>query len=223
MTTIKDVRNVVQPLLQRYDDLALIGRTIVVKPVHHFVRGVRLERRMDPKLFLPTTDIYILFGYGHYPLGGFGDRFNDPASETPSVSDPHSIEAMFDLIEKEVLPYLRSMQTLESYIAFASQREFQSNYVFGDPIRFFLAIALGDFASALSIWESNSILRSNMDRLTPSLHPALRGEDEGELARLLHARERITVYGLKLTKIWETTPFPLELGIRSNSGIARLP
>jgi hypothetical protein len=54
MTTVAQVKQVVQPLLQSNPDLALVGRMIVVKPVHHLLRGVYLARSSDPDDFVPT-------------------------------------------------------------------------------------------------------------------------------------------------------------------------
>ena len=53
MTTVAQVKQVVQPLLQRNPDLALVGRMIVVRPVHHLLRGIYLARSSDPDDFVP--------------------------------------------------------------------------------------------------------------------------------------------------------------------------
>ena len=42
MTTIAQVRQVVKPLLERHADLALLGRYLLIKPVHHFTRASSL-------------------------------------------------------------------------------------------------------------------------------------------------------------------------------------
>lgn len=74
MTTIKDVRNVMRPLLERRSDLALIGRFVFVKPVHHLLRGVYLGASIVPTAFLAETMVQLLVpnstGYG-----GAGARY----------------------------------------------------------------------------------------------------------------------------------------------------
>jgi len=44
MTTVADVRKIVAPLLAAHDDLVLVGRMLAIKPVHHILRGVHLDR-----------------------------------------------------------------------------------------------------------------------------------------------------------------------------------
>jgi hypothetical protein len=61
MTTVAQVRQAVQPLLQRNPDLALVGRLIVLKPVQHMVRGIYIDRSLDPRLFVPTWSVLSLF------------------------------------------------------------------------------------------------------------------------------------------------------------------
>ena len=44
MTTAAEVKRMVQPLLSRHADLALVGRWIFVKPIEHFARAVLIGR-----------------------------------------------------------------------------------------------------------------------------------------------------------------------------------
>ncbi len=67
MTTVAQVKHAVQPLLQRNPDLVLAGRLIVVKPMHHILRGIHLGRSLDPLLFVPTWAVIFLFE----PCDGF--------------------------------------------------------------------------------------------------------------------------------------------------------
>src|SRR5215475_9613867 len=61
MTTVSQVREVVQPLLQRNPDLELVGRLVVIKPVHHILRGIYIDRSLDRQLFVPTWAVMFLF------------------------------------------------------------------------------------------------------------------------------------------------------------------
>ena len=69
MTTVAQVKQAVQPLLQRNPDLALVGRLLVIKPVHHVLRCVYIDRSLDPLSFVPTSSVLLLselkkeFGY----------------------------------------------------------------------------------------------------------------------------------------------------------------
>ena len=53
MTTAEQVKKLVQPLLARHADLALVGRWIFLKPVHHFARAILIDRTIGPKYFNP--------------------------------------------------------------------------------------------------------------------------------------------------------------------------
>ena len=61
MTTIAQVKRVVQPLLQRNPDLALVGRDVIITPVHHILRGITLMRSINPELFIPAWAVIFLF------------------------------------------------------------------------------------------------------------------------------------------------------------------
>jgi hypothetical protein len=49
------------------------------------------------------------------------------------------------------------------------------------------------------------------DWITKTLCPLVAANDRSGLVRLLRDREAHSVQHLKLTKLWEPTPFPLEL------------
>lgn len=54
MTTVAQVKKMVQPLLEQHSDLALVGRWIYLKPVHHVARAVLIDRKRcgGPTLFI---------------------------------------------------------------------------------------------------------------------------------------------------------------------------
>lgn len=69
MTTAAQVKKVVRPLLDRHADLALVGRYIYVRPVHHFARAILIDRMLDPAKSIGsfsglrrTTPIFPRFG-----------------------------------------------------------------------------------------------------------------------------------------------------------------
>ena len=50
MTTIKDVRDAMRPLIQRRNDLISTGRFVFIKPVQHLLRGVYIGSSIDPSV-----------------------------------------------------------------------------------------------------------------------------------------------------------------------------
>ncbi len=95
MTTVAQVRQAVQPLLQRNPDLALIGRLVVIKPVHHILRGVYIDRSLDPKLFVPTWSIIFYMPSRATKLGSTGEAVS-------LDQDPFGISASRHIPEEDV-------------------------------------------------------------------------------------------------------------------------
>jgi hypothetical protein len=60
MTTLAQIKRVTRPLLERNPDLALVGRLIVIKPVHHLICGVHFGGS-NPTVFRPTWIVNFLF------------------------------------------------------------------------------------------------------------------------------------------------------------------
>lgn len=44
MSTIADMKRLLQPYVDRHDDLALVGRAVIIKPVRHLMRGFFVDR-----------------------------------------------------------------------------------------------------------------------------------------------------------------------------------
>ena len=118
---------------------------------------------------------------------------------------------MCEVIEQQVLPMLRDIQTIDDFVTFASEQArfpwtyFGSNY-FNEP---YVHAARGDFETAVAIcnklpkWEST---RPQIEGLLPRLAEGRR-ED---VAELLHDWEAGSIKRLKLEKHWQPTPFPIE-------------
>ena len=60
MTTTAQVKEALIPLLARHSDLVLIGRFLIVKPLHHILRGVFVDRSSDKRSFEPHIVTYPL-------------------------------------------------------------------------------------------------------------------------------------------------------------------
>ncbi|MBZ9654101.1 hypothetical protein [Phyllobacterium lublinensis] len=234
MTTIAQVRQVVQPLLQRHADLALVGRYLLIKPVHHFTRGIFIERGgSSPKPFVPMTSVSLLFngstrmrlGWGlelcYFSFEGVDDDLarQEKADRLEfirwEIDHSPGIERMLRVIEI-ALDTLRPITTLETMVAFGTQ---PGNYTIPFERRVYtrllIAVATGDLDQALEIIDAPSMkpreIRQYMDQKYPTFYPALVAHDRQELARILHELEATTVKNLKYDKVWESTPFPLEL------------
>ncbi len=213
MTTIVQVREVMTPLLARTNDVALVGRFLIIKPVHHIMRGVFIDRSGDKNLLVPTTVADLLFQNRKRITLGWGERLYNRASPQWDVTRPETIEILYDMLETEVIPMLRRIISFDDFVAYASiirppfNNKFES-YRFTNML---LAVAKGEFDIARSIWRGDEQLRVYLNANEPSFHPALEAGDRSELVRLFNRWEEQTVKTFKLEKVWERTPFPFEL------------
>jgi hypothetical protein len=221
MTTAAQVKEVVQPLLQRNPDLALIGRMIVIRPVHHFLRGVYVDRSLDPDAFVPTGTINILFerqtdigfswGERIYRLGG-----------SWKINDPDLSVAICEAIESQALPVFRPITTIDDFVRFTSKERFPHEYLdLYDLTKVLVDVARGDLEAAYSICEYLRTdgarrrylpdMQDMYQRAVQELCPLVAADDRVGLAKLLHSYEAESVKNLKIEKHWEPTPFPIEI------------
>src|SRR5215813_4686086 len=120
MTTVAQVKQAVKPLLQRNPDLALVGRLVVVKPVHHILRGIYIDRSIDPLAFVPTWSVIVMceprrdftYRWGGRVYGSLGNW---------NINDPDFPVLMCDAIEREALLPMRSIVTIDDFVKFTSR------------------------------------------------------------------------------------------------------
>lgn len=224
MTTAAQVKKMVRPLLERNGDLALVGRWIYVKPVHHFARAILVDRTSSADHFSPQWAVVHLFrARRFFPLNWGGLLSDFRQGHWWSVkNDPNVADALVRSIEQQALPWLRTMSTLELYLAFVSQNLFRHHLYDKSTSEIIVHVACGYVNAARKIWEKHregwSIDKSHYDgedraefQRLRELGACLDADDRAGLAHLLHAWEAETVKNFKIEHLWEPTPFPLEL------------
>jgi hypothetical protein len=216
----------VRPLLESNADLVLVGRMIYLKPVHHFARAVLIGRTSSANRFSPRWTVIHLFEVRRIFTLNWGDYldellpglhgFNWP-TDAPSIA-----EGLCQAIEKQALPWLRTMSTLDLFLAFVSQNLFRHHMYDKGDAEVIVRVAQGYVDAARKICEQQ-IERWSTDkphydaddrahfRRLRELHPLVMKDDRTGLARLLHAWEAETAKNFKIEHLWEPTPFPLEL------------
>jgi hypothetical protein len=207
VTTVAQVKQLVGPLLQRNPDLVLVRRWVIVKPVHHILRGISIGRSLDPKSFVPTWAANFLF----QPDARFHFFWGTRMLGVWNV-DVHDLpEKLADAIEREALPTLRSIVTIDDFVRFAHGAWLEDHKPYVDA-------ALGDFDAAQSMCDffaglngHYGIRQEECEHVVRELCPLIEANDRPALARLLHKHESESVKSLKLEKFWEPTPFPIEL------------
>jgi len=218
MSTVAQVKKAMQPLLQRNPDLALVGRFVVIKPVHHILRGIHVDGS-SPWYFSPIWMANFLFGPSVAFDRIWGAHVYSPRKGGWAREDSAMYEELRDQIEQNVLPLLRQMQTIDDFAAFNSKERFDGQQLeLFDYLRIYVDIARGDFDSALKTSDHmkttgrySSRVPNIFGEITKELHPMLVANDRVGLARILKEWEQGQVKGRKLEKFWEPTPFPFEL------------
>ncbi|WP_342363203.1 hypothetical protein [Terrarubrum flagellatum] len=218
MTTLREVKKLVAPLLARHPDLALAERGIFLRPVHHFARFIYVSATSSANqfmlgwaataMFYPPTFVNVTQGE---TLGRKGRLWllDEPDVEDELVSN----------IENRALPKLRAMKTLRDYAGHALPKDpVQRSYLGRLDLRFRLAFGELDEAARLLSEEICAPDRTILDRESEGLSERVKevgagisAGDREAIARVLHRLEARMAASLKLEKIWEPTPFPLEL------------
>ncbi|CAN7599664.1 hypothetical protein LJR231_004453 [Phyllobacterium sp. LjRoot231] len=209
MTTIADVKRAMMPLLERHDDLALVGRMLVLMPVRNVLRFICIDRESDVYAFQVRTCMNLtFFNMGGWPLSGGWRLAADRGSW--DIRYPESLEVLRQMIE-EALPEMRRVTTIDEFVTYQTNsiKSLYRSSLRPDDLAL-IAIANGDLEKALSIVEP-AIASREID-WTPKYYKALKQWDRTALLDLLHEQQRRTIGALKLAKHFEPEPFGMEKG-----------
>ncbi|MGH6862358.1 MAG: hypothetical protein ACRECY_19100 [Phyllobacterium sp.] len=208
MTTAAHVKQAMRPLLERHDDLAIVGRFLIIKPVHHVLRSVCIDRRSNPDIFAVHSGCDMTFmGKSVWSLG-WGRDHHIP-KRLWNIHDAGSIQLLRDLLEQEVLPELRKVKSIDDFLAYVKPYMRSSDYDHNHHLWTWAAIAKGNFDEAISIVDA-ALAHWRLTK-EPKFYQALLARDRTALIAFLHESEAFTIGNFKLEKHWEPTPFPLEL------------
>lgn len=137
----------------------------------------------------------------------------------------------FDLVkvaEEDVLPKLRSVQSLRNYLDVALPKD-PAELKFCWGLRFVFAIAFGDLDAARDFLaeDKNGAYARRLNVYCNGLANRLLDQgaslsiaDKRMVAAYLHECEGYTVAKLKIAHIWERKLFPIEIGLDDNPAIA---
>lgn len=223
MTTKRQVKKLLTPLVERHDDLAQIGHWLMIKPVRHVLKGIVIAPTSSADWFEPTWAVaYSCENHEYYPLN-WGKRLHAGGRAHWRWSDRRMPEVLYRMIEQDVLPMLRTVDTLEEMVAFLRGREKTDTHltVDWDPLRYLpLQVARGKLDSAREVLDKRLLSGRNLwnepdmadefSAVVDPLKPLLLADDRKGLAEVLHGWEKMRIAKLEMEPIWEPTPFPLE-------------
>jgi hypothetical protein len=161
----------------------------------------------DPKSFVPTWAANFLFQPNARLHFFWGTRMKG----IWDVDVPDLAEKLADAIEREALPPLRSINTIDDFVRFA-------HGAWPEDHKPYVDVALGDFKAAQSMCDffaslngHYGIRQEECEHVFYGLCPLIAKNDRIAIAKLLHQHEAESVNRLKLEKYWEPTSFPIEL------------
>lgn len=230
MTTKQQIKELVQPLLERNADLVLVGHQRVwLRDVGSVGRMIRIDRTSRahccivdwriPMFFMPEAYSWECLGRCHDRLfrsessgGGQGWYWSDPTMAADFVTR----------VEADVIPLLRPLDTVRKRLDFVRTRPQFQGYLHPDW-HLIAAIAAGDLDAARTIWAKmgefyrpgrimdEPYRQLEYDRLCLIDEPLMADDREG-LAALLHRWEAEAIVGSPLEPHWVAERFPLEDG-----------
>jgi hypothetical protein len=196
-----DIKRYLKPLLTKRNDLVLIGRTLIIRPVRHLLRGVLLDRTGDKYQFQVWRYINPLLAGGQ--TVGYGDYVHPTVWR---VWQPFFEPLLLDTLA-DIFDYVGGMTTLDD---FAGALEGQDRFC-------------GMRVTALVLGGQRERAAKTVDEIE-NLHPddrywghwvktqrAFLDRDIASICAEFHAKEAETARELKLGDLWEPAPFPVEV------------
>jgi hypothetical protein len=188
--------------LELRDDLVLVGRLLIVRPVRHLLRGALLAPGSDRYSFRVWRYIKPLYG----GTGGVGYADYIHAADW-EVWQPHFRPMLMDVLAEDIFEPFGRVTTLDDFAEFLSG----TDRFFSERV---IALALaGEPERALAyIRERGQSDPSNSHRrLWANEQLEFLGRDIGEVCAEFHGKEAEAALALKLGDIWQPAPFPAEL------------
>lgn len=224
MTTKRQVRKLYQSLLERHADLAMIdapyGPKLVLRPIDNLARGFWVQR----SAYADFPDYYWGIGYTFWHKasvsGLCGTNFVTPDIKMMLWSHPNHERAFIETVETQIMPVLRSVDTIERVLSFSHPMEERWKWHLDLPVnQMCLHAALGDFGKVaeaahgmrtkgrvLMPWWSEETYIDVMERLWPLCE----GNDRPGVAALLRGWQDRFVERHGLGSLFQSTPLPVE-------------
>lgn len=240
MSTIAETRRLLQPYVGRHDDLALVGRAVIIRPVRHLICGFYVDRSGSKNWVKPFWFVHLMFT--PWAIQGFdwtGRRYPEHAD----IDNAATQAAIFQDMDS-AFAELRGI--LDQFSAYGVRLEVNRKLQEFPFYRGVIAAAEGDFQRAMENLRLHAARQEGRvrDRLAfiekhtrPHGRPRQRelaslgrieayldairtlmsllvDNDRQGVACLLRKWERGTVRAWKIEHLWQPTPFPFERGGR---------
>lgn len=242
MSTVAQVAQIVRPFLDRYPDFALVGRSVVMKPIRHLMRSFFIDRTSGKGYIQTSWNVSAMFGPSPRHVVTTGARM---VAGVGFVDNPDTQVRLLAAME-QVASDIFHDSSIDALPALAWRAE----PVFGPGalIQAMPLLARGRFSDAVpyvqqtltrvsdAIEERKRSLGTHrslrgqlakmeahaLERMLPmqaglkTLLDRLNGGDPRAVAALLHEWEAAAVKAEKVEHLWEPSPFPFEVSGNSS-------
>jgi hypothetical protein len=238
MATLKQLRDIFEPILARYPDLALRGRWLFRPPVEIAIVGLYIGRTSSASDSDMDMSVIPLSRFRDPSSFGFNDAFEvervigmPPRGRWVRGVDegpPRIFQDMFapeyraHLIrnfDAKVLPFLDSVHGTPGVVAWLQSKRgstYRSDSV--ELIDGWVAAMQGDFATAARHlqayidWMGSLQLSRGAEeqRHIGAIRDVLLTENKAQVAAYLHQMEERTITHHRLQRFWRRSPFPFE-------------
>ena len=199
-----DIKRYLKPLLKQRDDLVLIGRRLIIRPVQHLLRGAFLDRTSDKYQFQVWRYINPMFA------GAQGVGYSDYVHPTIwKVWQPFFEPLLIDLLAEDVFDHVGPITTLSDLACELERTDVLLRFGHTRVVTLVLA---GQRERAVQMVDA--IERSNDGghlRHWIKTQRTFLERDNDSICAEFHSREAETVKELKLGDIWQPGPFPVEV------------
>jgi len=196
-----DIRHYLKPLLKQRPDLVLVGRRLIIRPVRHILRGVFFDRTSDKYSFQIWPYLKPLWG-SYWSLHDF-----DFVRDMGEVWQPHFEALLMDTLQRDIFTPFGKITTHEELVGALPDAHHDGTRVMAlvlagarEPAEAYVRKIETSKDLDNPFWED--WLRSQRDLL---------GRDIQEVCRDCHAAEAKAVKALNLERVWEPSPFPVEV------------
>jgi hypothetical protein len=226
MTTKRQIKRLLRPVLERHPELFVIeskfeGVNVMLAPIDHMVRGLAIRRSGIGDL--PEHKWFFSYSFrARAPLTQFGGvPFYAHDFQEAKWSHPRHQDAFVEVIEDTILPLLSSINTVERMLTLRHPNSLLWDRGLQEHMtRIFINSALGRFdlvdqaareLKALGYRETYFWSEKTYREAMEELWPLTQANDHDGVAALLHDWERQFVELHGLQDIYEKKPFPFQL------------
>src|SRR5262245_23268884 len=196
-----DLKQYLKPLLELRSDLVVVGRHLFIRPVRHLLRGA---------LFDYTSDKYRfeIMAYAHplYSAEQYGYDMSLVGLPT-EVWQPHFEAQLFHALKTDAFERWGPITTLDGFATWYLK---DGRIDGGTPIMCLALAGEWDWAAEWAERAERELLDEAVKAEIRELWEQLTTDIDAVCAKV-HAREAENVKAMKLERIWEPSPFPVEL------------